>query len=224
MIKSIFLDYTGTILQLKGPEYDQLINTAIDNSSLKTKEEAEHWFFEHLRAIEKECYRDTFLTEKELFMKLLNMADTELKLKENHTVMRTLVQNYWMYAPIYSDVANFMNKVGLPIYIIMDNSSDYAKVCLRRNGLHANAIISGEDVKSYKPRKEVFERALELSGCDASEVIHVGDDLEGDVQGARNAGITPILLDRKSMHRDVDCKRIRSLSELIPYIKRENEK
>jgi|LAHS01.1.fsa_nt_gb putative hydrolase of the HAD superfamily len=224
MIKAVFLDYTGTILQLRGNDFDEMVNVFTEHSTVKDKDEAVRWYFNHLRLAERECYQDTFLTEDELVMKLLDQADAEVKLKADHNQLHTCIQNYWMYAPLYSDVQSFFDLVKLPVYILMDNAGDYAKVCLRRNGLHANGIISGEDVKAYKPREEIYLKALELAGCRPEEVIHIGDDLEGDVEGAKNAGITPILLDRRSEHMDVDCKRVRSLPEILPIIKRENGK
>jgi putative hydrolase of the HAD superfamily len=224
MIKAVFLDYTGTILQLRGDEFDEMVKSFTEHSTIKSTEEALQWYIEHLRVIERGCYQDTFLSEDELVMKILDAADKEVKLKADHAQMHTYMQNYWMYAPLFSDVPGFFTSVGLPIYILMDNDGDYAKVCLRRNKLHANGIISGEDVKAYKPRKEIFLKALEMSGCQPEEVVHVGDDLEGDIQGAKNAGILPVLLDRKSEHQDVDCRRIRGLGELLPLIQRENGK
>jgi putative hydrolase of the HAD superfamily len=224
MIKAVFIDYTGTILQLRGNEFDEMVNLFTENSTIKDPEEAVQWYFDHLRIAERECYQDSFLSEEQLAMKLMEQADAEVKLKADHEQLHTYLKNFWMYAPLFSDVRNFFDLVNLPIYILMDNAGDYAKVCLRRNGLHANGIISGEDVKAYKPRKEIYLKALELAGCRPEEVIHIGDDLEGDVEGAKNAGITPILLDRRSEHRDVDCKRVRSLNELLPVIKHENGK
>lgn len=224
MIKAVFLDYTGTILQLRGNDFDEMVSTFTQHSTIKDPDEVVRWYFDHLRAVERDCYQDTFLSEDELIMKLLDQAEAEIKLKADHSQLHTCMQNYWMYAPLFSDVQGFFDLVKLPVYILMDNSGDYAKVCLRRNGLHANGIISGEDVKAYKPRREIYEKALQLAGCRPEEVIHVGDDLEGDVEGAKNAGITPILLDRKSEHMDVDCRRVRSLPEILPILRRENGK
>ena len=224
MIKAVFLDYTGTMVQLRGSEFDEMVNSFMEHSTLNDPEKVVQWYWDHLRVIERDCYQDAFMTEDELIMKILNQAESEVRLKADHNQLHTCMQNYWMYAPLFSDVPAFFESVKLPIYILMDNAGDYAKVCLRRNKLHANGIISGEDVKAYKPRREIFEKALALANCKPEEVIHVGDDLEGDVEGAKNAGITPILLDRKSEHRDVDCKRIRNLTELLPIIKRENGK
>jgi putative hydrolase of the HAD superfamily len=47
-----------------------------------------------------------------------------------------------------------------------------------------------------KPDPAIFDPALELAGCEASEAIHVGDTREEDVEGAEAAGIRVLLLDR----------------------------
>ena len=46
-----------------------------------------------------------------------------------------------------------------------------------------NAIIIG------KPEMTFFEQALHLIGCEASESLMVGDDIENDIGGAQKAGL-----------------------------------
>jgi len=53
-------------------------------------------------------------------------------------------------------------------------------------------LISGE-LGYRKPHLSVFQALLDQLGEPAERVIYVGDDLEADVQGARDAGITPVL-------------------------------
>ena len=49
------------------------------------------------------------------------------------------------------------------------------------------------------------------------EALHVGDSIQEDFEGARNAGINPVLLDRRGIHSGwTGCLVIRNLSEL-PY-------
>lgn len=47
-----------------------------------------------------------------------------------------------------------------------------------------------------KPAKRLFEIALERTGFQASEALHIGDDAWDDLQGARNAGMRAALIDR----------------------------
>lgn len=47
-----------------------------------------------------------------------------------------------------------------------------------------------------KPDPSIFAAALALAGVEASEALHVGDDLDADVRGARAAGVEPVLIAR----------------------------
>ncbi|MDD3337600.1 MAG: HAD-IA family hydrolase [Lachnospiraceae bacterium] len=86
---------------------------------------------------------------------------------------------------------------------------------MRINDLKPAGIISGDMVRAYKPYKELFEKALQVSGCQAGEVLHVGDSMSSDVKGARNVGITPILIDREQKKQDDSVKTIKELTEIL---------
>jgi putative hydrolase of the HAD superfamily len=68
-------------------------------------------------------------------------------------------------------------------------------------GHYFATIIASTVVRMHKPQRQIFDLALERIGCAASEAIHVGDHLQADVGGARQAGLTPVLIDRDHLHR-----------------------
>ena len=47
-----------------------------------------------------------------------------------------------------------------------------------------------------KPDQRIFELALGECGCDASQVVHVGDSLRSDILGANGCGIRSVWLNR----------------------------
>ena len=68
-----------------------------------------------------------------------------------------------------------------------------------------------------KPDPRIFRIALEEAGCAPHQMVHVGDDLEGDVAGAQNAGIRAVWLNREGRRRPVDIEpdwEMTSLAEL----------
>jgi putative hydrolase of the HAD superfamily len=69
---------------------------------------------------------------------------------------------------------------------------------LERTGLapYIDAAVSSAVVGAAKPDPAVFRAALDCAGCEAHEAFHVGDSPDGDVEGARAAGIRVALLDR----------------------------
>jgi putative hydrolase of the HAD superfamily len=69
-----------------------------------------------------------------------------------------------------------------------------------------------------KPQPQIFQLALKRAGVTAAETLFVGDQYELDVLGARNAGITPILIDRNGAGAAYDCIVIKDLSQVIDYL------
>jgi 2-haloalkanoic acid dehalogenase type II len=76
-----------------------------------------------------------------------------------------------------------------------------------------DGALASAEVGVAKPDPEIFERALKLAGVEAHEAWFVGDTPAVDVEGARAAGLTPVLIAREG-ERPKDA--ISSLSELIP--------
>jgi putative hydrolase of the HAD superfamily len=88
------------------------------------------------------------------------------------------------------------------------------------HGLIAGAISSSEH-GYLKPHPSIFESALQLVGVAAAESVMVGDSYQHDVEGARQAGMRGILVQRSSrLSRPVpsDVPVIRDLSELPSLI------
>ncbi len=70
---------------------------------------------------------------------------------------------------------------------------------LSRTGLSAllDGAVASAEAGSAKPDGAIFARALALAGVEAGAAWHVGDLPEADVEGARRAGITPVLIVRE---------------------------
>jgi len=58
------------------------------------------------------------------------------------------------------------------------------------------AVMISEDIGVAKPHPEIFEAACEAVSASPSACIHVGDRLDADALGARDAGLTGVWLDR----------------------------
>lgn len=77
----------------------------------------------------------------------------------------------------------------------MDKTADLFSA-LEYHGLKPAGIFTSEDARSYKPRKELFQFALQSTGLKADEVVHIGDSLSSDVKGAGAMGINTIWVNR----------------------------
>lgn len=55
--------------------------------------------------------------------------------------------------------------------------------------------------RAAKPAPKIFRLALDKHAVDAEEAVHVGDSLKDDLEGARAARLTGLLLDREGVHQ-----------------------
>lgn len=79
-------------------------------------------------------------------------------------------------------------------------------------------IISGQE-EFEKPHPRIFEIAIERGGVDPERTLHVGDSPVSDFEGAREAGMQAILLDRWDRFPDFEGMKINDLRDIPPLLK-----
>ena len=94
---------------------------------------------------------------------------------------------------------------------------------------HANPKICDDidfvalsyDVGFEKPQRRIFDATREMAELNrfgVSHCVHVGDDLEKDYEGAEAAGWKGLFLDREEIHASEGIERLRSLTQILPYL------
>jgi len=76
-------------------------------------------------------------------------------------------------------------------------------------------VVDSHLVGVEKPDPAIFEIALKTMKLDRSTTVFVGDMPSVDVEGARAAGLAPVLLDRHDVYQDVDAPRLASIEDLV---------
>lgn len=219
MIKAVFLDYTGTIIEEGGPDGMEMLKRCWKNSDIESMEAMLAYWWKLIKAYEAVSYKESYITEDEIVDRALAECAEKIHLKENFAELHRLCQRFWMYAPAFPDTKEFFDKCSVPIFVISNNGFSYVEEGMRDKDLHPAGIICGDMVRAYKPHEEIFLKALEVSGLNAEEVIHIGDSVTSDVAGAVRAGITPVLLDRQGDKSCEGVTMIHSLTEALPLIK-----
>jgi putative hydrolase of the HAD superfamily len=79
-------------------------------------------------------------------------------------------------------------------------------------------VVDSHVVGVEKPDPEIFRIALKRLDALPERTVFVGDVPSVDVEGARSAGIAPVLLDRHDLYPDADVVRLRSIRELLPLL------
>ena len=109
---------------------------------------------------------------------------------------------------------------GYRLGVLTNLRRDIGELC-RRLGLapYLDFCINAEEAGAEKPHAPIFLAALERASVDAEEAVHVGDQFESDILGARGVGMHGVLIDRGGWHNKIqDCPIIASLSELDPLL------
>ena len=87
---------------------------------------------------------------------------------------------------------------------------------------HFDFIAASARIGFEKPHRRIFEWALEQADVPPSSVLHVGDHVDADVEGARAVGIEAVLIDRAGRYPPDAVPDgvpvIRALDELLPIV------
>jgi putative hydrolase of the HAD superfamily len=83
-------------------------------------------------------------------------------------------------------------------------------------GRLVDGVVTSAELGAAKPDPAIFAHALELAGGVApADAVHAGDDVAADVEGARAAGIAPVLVARDGEPAPPGVRTIATLEGLI---------
>jgi putative hydrolase of the HAD superfamily len=87
---------------------------------------------------------------------------------------------------------------GLPLGLVTNASANYQRDKLTRLGLldRFGVLVGVDELGRGKPDPEVFALACHRLGLVPADCAHVGDELDLDARGARDAGLLGVWLDR----------------------------
>jgi len=227
MIKSISFDFYNTLVQFR-PPLDEIQQAACHELGLNvSKSGIEHGYSVADGYFNQENGRWS-LASRSAGERSEFFARYEQMILENAGLPVTLDlagQVWEMAMTIPKDFVLFDDTIpalavlrgeGYRLGVLTNLRRDIGELC-RRLGLapYLDFCINAEEAGAEKPHAPMFLAALERASVVAAEAVHVGDQFESDVLGARAVGMHGVLIDRGGRHADIlDCPRIASLSEL----------
>ena len=232
MINTIFFDLYGTLAGFSPDKYE-IQSKACGKFGYKVTKNGitkGYAIADNLMSEQNQIYpiRNMNSEEKKKFFseyqKLILSGDKIIISEETATKIWNYIKKIPYDLACYNDVYSslkILKSKGLKLGLISNMNTDGNKLSLKL-GLsnYLDFIITSKDANAEKPHSKIFIKALEKANVPAKNCIHVGDQIISDINGARNAGITPILIDRDNIHNNFkECKRITSLSELLKLIK-----
>jgi len=136
---------------------------------------------------------------------------------------RKISELWWDYADLqfYPDVVGTLAQLRVKQVKtgIVTNGlrEDYEKVLQKLEAASYFDINVGADsCKTAKPDERIFLYAAQKLQLRPAEILFVGDSIEKDYEGARKAGLKPLLIDREERGlKNVDS--IKNLTEVLGY-------
>jgi HAD superfamily hydrolase (TIGR01662 family) len=100
---------------------------------------------------------------------------------------------------------------------VISNTDGRLKALIDSVGLtdYFRCIVDSAVEGVEKPDPEIFLRAVRAAELEPAQCVYVGDIYAVDIEGARRAGLTGILIDPLCLHEEFHCMKIAKLSDLL---------
>jgi len=192
-IKAVSLDFGGTLAE-GGMEWDSyheairgyLVSHGYDitmgemKQALRTTlQELERYRTRGLEKTFEEVYAD--------FLRKLSIPNDDETLTELHEIFKIHYRND-LIPCVETIIPQLASRYKLAL--LSNTMSDQPKILLQRAGLdkYFSLLICSSDLGVRKPNPKIFQHIAENLGIKPQELVHVGDSVEADMYGARDAG------------------------------------
>ena len=167
--------------------------------------------FHHSRITRDELRRIRFVKTLEDF----NIVNEELALHLAEVYLNILPTKTALIDEAH-DVLIYL-KTKYDLHIITNGFDEIQHKKLHHSGLdkYFHHIITSELSGSKKPNKEIFKYAFHTTGATVLDSIFIGDSIEADIKGAKNAGMDHVFFNpKKTKHTETVMYEIADLREL----------
>jgi putative hydrolase of the HAD superfamily len=147
-----------------------------------------------------ERYRNGQMKVDELRWKRMALALLDFKIGNDAlahqmgVLFLELLPSRTILFPYTKEILTYLGDRKYSLHLITNGFQKTQWSKLKYAGLdgYFKEIITSESANSLKPHKEIFDYALEKTGAILEESIMLGDSLEVDILGAKNAGMDQV--------------------------------
>jgi putative hydrolase of the HAD superfamily len=123
---------------------------------------------------------------------------------------------------VYPDVVETLAKLkakGTKLGIVTNGTSrDFQQILSGLDLKDWFGVVVGVDAcRKAKPDAEIFRYALNKLNVQPEEALFIGDSVQYDFEGARRAGLRPLLINRNGKAQ-ARAETVRSLTEVLAYV------
>lgn len=125
----------------------------------------------------------------------------------------------WQLYPEVGETLAALKQRGVRLAVISNFDSRLVGIL---DGLNIGAsfaqVLVSSAVGYAKPQARIFEVALSRMGLSPAQALHIGDSETNDLQGARNAGVRGLIVDRDVGADSAPKHRVSSLKQILNYL------
>lgn len=218
MVKAFFLDFYGTVVYEDGQVVDRITRILCETGGAGYQRDIGRFWWEEFQRLCAGAYGANFEPQRALEYRSLETTIKRFGSTADARELSGEMFQYWGRPPIFPDARDFFQRSPLPIYLVSNIDRQDILGAVGFHKLRPAGIFTSEDARAYKPREELFRLALERTGLEPEEVIHIGDSLSSDVMGAAQAGIRALWLNRFGKAVPEGVTSIASLAQGIQYL------
>lgn len=147
-----------------------------------------------------EKYRLGHIRQDELRIKRMWLTLLDFKIadealcREMSELFLQLLPAQTLLFPGTKEVLDYLQQKGYQLHLITNGFDETQHQKMKHSGIDHffREVITSENSNSLKPKKEIFDFAFARSGAAPEESLMIGDSLEVDVQGAKEAGMDQV--------------------------------
>jgi len=221
-LRAVLFDLGGTLIQT--PSIPEIMQDMLEAKGISRS-------IEEIDKARKEAdthmggYRDLPKLREEFWIKWNSKILEKLRIKREQKTLATYIfESWWDYAnarlyPEVMKVLQILRENGFKLGVVTNGlKSDIDKI-LPQVGLAGafDIVVVIDSVGKMKPDKDIFLHALKKLSVQPHEALFIGDRIEEDYNGAKNAGIKAFLIDRENK-TEKNADKIQSLEEIFKRI------
>lgn len=214
MTKAVFIDFYGTIVHEDGEVIRKVRQKIFDTGEAQEISEISTYWWNEFQTSFMSAYGSNFQAQRKLEYQSLSKTIQHFHSSADARQLSDLMFEHWGKPPIFEESQQFFALCPLPFYIVSNIDRDDILKAISHHSLNPTGVFTSEDARSYKPRRELFELALKSTGFCAEQVVHIGDSLSSDVNGASAVGINTIWVNRSGREVPVGICAVSNLLEV----------
>ena len=213
-------DCYGTLIDWEGGAGAFLYDYALrerDASAANGRELRERW-----EAIQFEVIQGEYRRYADVLAESLRLLAGERGWSYSDEDGKALTRSMrsWQPFPDTAPALRRAHETGLRLIIVSNTDRDILDHSLRHIEAPIDDVVTAEDVGSYKPARPHFERALEVAGVPAEQILHVAFGFKYDIGPAQELGFRSAWVNRRGDPRpgpavpDLEWRDLWGLAEL----------